>query len=294
MEDLELMRSVTIGQYLPTGSSLHRLDVRAKLVALGGLISVVLMLPSPSALLAALLVILSLIWLANVPLGFALGGLRPTLPVLLLLAALQLIFGWGANANPECLALWSAGVINLTTCAVSAVLAMLLRLTCLILLTGLLTMTSTISELTHGLESLLRPFQRLGLPAHELSLSFTLALRFVPTLTEELEKLLKAQAARGADIRLGSNPLQRVRQLLPVLVPLFLTTLRRGEVLIQAMTARGYSGGAGRTHFIQLKMKPIDWLAILLVLGISAGLVLAPFSQLDAAWLGWLAGIAGQ
>jgi energy-coupling factor transport system permease protein len=220
--------------------------------------------------------VLALVALARVPLGFALGGLRPALPFLVVIAILQLLFGWGTMPGGACRVLWSGWIFQITDCSVQAVIAMILRLVSLILLTSLLTLTSTTTELTHGIERMLRPFQRIGVPAHELAMVFMLALRFVPTLAEELEKLLKAQAARGADIRLGSNPVQRTRHLLPVLVPLFLVTLRRGDELVEAMTARGYMGGRGRTHYVRLHFGRRDALALALAAVCSAILVVLP------------------
>lgn len=275
MDDFELLRHVTIGQYLPVGSPIHRLDPRAKIVGLGLLLVAVALCASLPALAVALALVVGLVALARAPLGFALGGLRPALPFLVVIAVLQLLFGWGAQPGADCQVLWRGWIVQITDCSVQAVLAMILRLISLILLTSLLTLTSTTTELTHGIESLLRPFQRF-IPAHELAMVFMLALRFVPTLAEELEKLLKAQAARGADIRLGNNPIQRTRQLLPVLVPLFLVTLRRGEELIEAMTARGYSGGAGRSHYVRLRFSRRDALALGIAAVCSALLLALP------------------
>jgi energy-coupling factor transport system permease protein len=294
VEDLELMRHITIGQYLPTGSAVHRLDPRTKLLGIGLLILSIISISSVGGLLALLVVIIGLGLLARVPLGFALGGLRPALPILIIIAILQLLFGWGAPAGMVCPSLWSFWIIKITGCSILSVLAMILRLVALILLTGMLTMTSTISELTHGIEKLLRPLQKIGFPAHELAMVFTIALRFVPTLAEELEKLLKAQVARGADTRLGANPIQRIRHFLPVLIPLFLTTLRRGEMLIEAMEARGYTGGRGRTHYIQLQLSAQDGLALLLVVGLVAGLIYVPFDVLDANFLLLLSQLTGH
>jgi len=294
VEDLELMRHITIGQYLPTGSAVHRLDARTKLIGIGLLILSIITISSVSGLMALLVVIIGLVLLARVPLGFALGGLRPALPVLIIIAILQLLFGWGASADLVCPDLWSFWIFKITGCSILTVIAMLLRLVALILLTGMLTMTSTISELTHGIEKLLRPLQKIGFPSHELAMVFTIALRFVPTLAEELEKLLKAQVARGADIRLGANPIQRIRHFLPVLIPLFLTTLRRGELLIEAMEARGYTGSVGRSHYVQLQMTAKDGLALLLVFGLVVGLIFIPFIVLDAKFLLLLAQLTGQ
>lgn len=276
MEDFELMRHISIGQYLPIDSVVHRLDPRAKIIGLGLLLIAVALCPSPVALVIALAFVMGLTALARVPLGFALGGLRPALPFLIMIAILQLLFGWGTRPDAPCQVLWSGWIFQITDCSVQAVLAMILRLVSLILLTSLLTLTSTTTELTHGIESLLRPFQRLGVPAHELAMVFMLALRFVPTLAEELEQLLKAQAARGADIRLGSNPIQRTRHLLPVLVPLFLVTLQRGDELVEAMTARGYTGGRGRGHYVHLHFTLRDSTALVLAVLFSTLLLVLP------------------
>jgi len=292
MEEFELLRNVTIGQYLPTNSALHRLDPRTKIVGFGLLMILIIAHPFASCLLVALGSVLGLVVLARVRVSFALGGLRPALPILLLLVVLQLFVGWGMPANADCRLLWNWGLLRMTTCSVQAVILLLARLTALILLTSLLTLTSTITELAHGFESLLRPFQRLGVPADELAMVFTLALRFVPTLALEMEKLLKAQAARGADIRRGSNPIQRTRQLLPVLVPLFITTLRRAEDLTLAMEARGYTGGQGRTHYVRLHFCPADAVALALTVGWLVILLVAPFGAVDQYGMSLLAQIA--
>lgn len=284
------MRNITIGQYLPTQSIIHRLDPRTKITGIVLLMVAVVAGRSVAGLIFALAFVLVLVLIARVPLGFALGGLRPALPVLLFIALLQLLFGWGATAGAACPVLWAYGIINITGCSVLTVIAMLLRLVALILLTGLLTMTSTISELTHGIESMMRPLQRIGFPSHELAMVFTIALRFVPTLAEELEKLLKAQIARGANIHLGSNPVQRVRHFLPVLVPLFLTTLQRGELLVEAMEARGYTGSQGRSYYVRLKMTPADAWALVCVAAVILVFFLLPFVTIDVQFLNLLEG----
>ena len=291
MNDFELLRHVNIGQYFPTNSILHRLDPRVKIVGLVGLVITLVVLQSASGVLTGLLITLALIALAKIDLRFALNGLAPTLPILLFLAALQLFFGWGARAA-DCRTLWHFEILNVTTCSVQAVIVLLARFVALILLTGLLTFTSTLSELARGIEWLLRPFQRVGVPADELAMVFTIALRFVPTLALEMEKLLKAQAARGANIQSGSNPVARTRQLLPVLVPLFIDTLRRGDDLTAAMEARGYTGGVGRTHYVRLHFRRGDVIALVIVGVIVIGLLIAPFAGIDKILLSILSGAA--
>jgi len=289
-DDFELQRYITIGQYLPTGSVLHRLDPRTKIVGFGLLILAVAVSPSFLGLLLSLAMAVVLIQVARIRMGFALGGLRPALPFLIILAVLQLLFGWTAQTDRLCQTLWSWWIFHISNCSLMGVVNMMVRLVAMILFTSLLTLTTTISELTHGAENLLRPFQRIGLPAHELAMVFTLALRFVPTLAEELEKLLKAQAARGADIRLGSNPVARTRHLAPVMVPLFITTLRRVDELTEAMVARGYTGGQGRTHYINLKMTRMDWWLLVGILAFSLVLFVNPFRSLDNTLWFWLFG----
>jgi energy-coupling factor transport system permease protein len=149
-----------------------------------------------------------------------------------------------------------------------------------LILTSLLTFSTTITGLTQGIEGLFKPLQsHWNFPSHELALTLTIALRFVPTLAEELERIMKAQVSRGADLgqrgRLAF--IQRTRALLPVLVPLFLSALRRAEDLVLAMEARCYVGGKGRTHLTELKTRASDWVAIGLVTLFIAGLLLCPF-----------------
>ncbi len=291
MDDFELLRNVTIGQYIPTGSILHRLDPRTKILSIGLLILVFVAYNSAAGLVAGLILVLGLVVLARVPMAFALGGLKPAVPILLFLAVLQLFFGWGLPAA-GCRMLWGWWILHTSTCSVQVVVASLARFVILILLTSLLTLTSTITELAHGAERLMRPFQRLGLPAGELAMVFTLTLRFVPTLAEELEKLFKAQAARGADLGRGSNPVQRIRQLLPVLVPLFITTLRHAEELTAAMEARGYAGGQGRSHLTHLHFGRADAVTLAVAAVSLAAFLAAPFGAVDQRVLALLAHLA--
>jgi len=265
MDEFELLRYVTIGQYLPTDSLIHRLDPRVKIVGLGALALAIVAQTSAAGSILGLLSALALVALARVDLRVALRGLAPSAPILALLALLQLGLGWGARSS-DCVAWWSWGIFNVTSCSVEAVIALLARLVALVLLTSLLTFTSTLSAIARGIEWLLRPFQRVGVPADELAMVFTIALRFVPTLALETEKLLKAQAARGANIRGGTNPIARTRQLVPVLVPLFINTLRRSEELATAMEARGYVGGANRTHYVRLRSQRADAIALIIVM----------------------------
>jgi energy-coupling factor transport system permease protein len=164
------------------------------------------------------------------------------------------------------------------------------RLLEFMILISLLTLTTSTTELTHGLERLLSPLKRLRFPAHELALVFTIALRFAPTFAQELEKIMKAQASRGADFGEQGRLrfIQRTRNTLPLMVPLFLNALRRAEDLTLAMEARGYMGGQGRTSFVQLKAAPQDYVAVAVVCCFSAFILLYNFATSDELVVGTL------
>jgi energy-coupling factor transport system permease protein len=285
MSEFELLRNVTIGQYLPTGSVVHRLDPRFKLLAFLPLVAAASYVATYVGNFILLAAALLLLLLSRVPMGYALSGVRPALPVILVLAIMQIVVPPQPFLGDQeaCTVLLSWGFISLTDCTVRLVVVSALRFFQLILLTNLLTFSTTTTELAHGTESLLRPLQRIGFPAHELAMIVTIALRFVPTLARELERIMKAQVSRGADFG-GQGRLRFIRQtrhLLPLLVPLFLNALRRAEELILAMEARCYVGGRGRTRLMQLQSRPADVLALLLVVGFALFMLLHDFSSTD-------------
>jgi energy-coupling factor transport system permease protein len=258
--EFELLGRVTIGQYLPTASPVHHLDPRAKLVMVLLLIVAVTAGHSLTALAILLVAVLLGLRVARIPLRFALAGLRPMLPFLLLLALIQVF----AIPQYSARALWRWGIVTVTDRGLLAGILLLARFCTIVLGLSLFSFSTTTTELTHGVEHLLRPLQPLGLPAHEFALMVNIAIRFLPTLAEEAERLMKAQASRGADFGRGQGSfLQRTRRLLPLLVPLFLVSLRRADELIEAMEARCYIGGKGRTYLIHLKARAVDYAAAL-------------------------------
>lgn len=293
MSDFEVLRSLTIGQYLPRGSVLHRLDPRVKLTIVGLLILVLMLRPGPALGLLGLGLALALLALAQVPLGHALRRLRPLLPLFLVALVLQLLlFPHREAIASGSLALLEWGPIVVSGAGVVGLGTMHLGMTDIVLLLVLLTATADVSDVTHGIEGLLRPFQRLGLPAHELSLTLVVALRFVPLLGQELERLIKAQAARGGDFgRWRGGLITRIRRTLPLLVPLFVAALRRSEELVVAMEARGYVGGRGRTSLIHLQMRPADAATLLLAIGVCAALLVIDFGPAEHAAALWLRGL---
>jgi energy-coupling factor transport system permease protein len=277
VNEFELLRNITIGQYLPADSYLHRLDPRAKILAAILVIAAVTFTPSLAGNACLLAAGLVLVWLGRIPLAYALRGLLPAVPILVFLAVMQLLF-FGRNYDPASPVVFQWRWIIVTAAVLKLVVVSAARFLELLLVTSVFTLSTKTTELTLGIESLLRPFQRLRVPAHELALVVTIAVRFVPTLALEAERLMKAQASRGG--RLGGSRwrlVTRVRQSLPILVPLVTYALRRGEELIVAMEARAYTGGAGRTAYTVLASKPGDWLAVGAAAAFLASMLLAPF-----------------
>ncbi len=272
MSDFEVLRSLSFGQYLPAGSPLHRLDPRVRLT---GILLLMLALMACARLTIAFLgltLVLGLFGLARLPLGYGLRGLRPLLPLFGFVLVLQLLFYPHEAAVAEGSAVvWQWGPILISAASLLDTASILLRMVAIALLLTLLTAIADTTDLVHAVEGMLRPLQRLHLPAHELALMVAITLQFIPLLGRELERLLKAQAARGADFGRGrGNFFTRIRRMLPLLIPLFLAALRRAEELALAMEARGYAGGRGRTSLVRLQMRPADFLALALSLAITA------------------------
>ncbi len=262
---MELLRSLTIGQYVPRASPVHRLDPRTKILATTVLVVVVFLVRDFRGLGVFAAFLAAAVALSQVPAGFALRGLRPIWFLLLLTLVLQVFFGGSSGGT----VLWRLGPFAATREGLVQGLFVTARLVLLVVSTSLLTFTTSPVELADGMERLLNPFRRLGVPAHELAMMMTIALRFIPTLVEETEKIMKAQMARGADLDTG-GPLRRARALVPILVPLFVSAFRRADELAVAMEARGYRGGEGRTRMKQLRYRAQDLWAGLVVLGASA------------------------
>lgn len=280
MEEFEISRNITIGQYLALGSFIHRMDPRVKLLSFTLLVAAITFSASLAANAILLLVVFALVPLSKIPMRYALSGLKPAIPIVLLLAALQILFYTSAfTGSPNCVSFLRWGPIDSNTCGVQLAVVSAARFIELLVLTSLLTFSTTITELTLGTEQLLSPLQRFNFPAHELALTMTIALRFVPTLAEELERIMKAQVSRGADLGQQGRLrfIRQTRALLPLIVPLFLSALRRAEGLILAMEARCYTGGKGRTHFLELETRRNDWMALASVVALVAGLLLVPF-----------------
>ena len=261
---MPLLRDIAIGRYVPGDGFLHQLDPRTKLVSLIALMVTALMTQGlePVAMFTILVVLIAL--LARLPLPLLLRNLRSFAWLIGVTALLHLFMTPG---TPR----WVIPHVTLVITHEGASSAALfsLRLAAVVTAASMLTLTTTPLALTDGLESLMRPFRRLGVPAHELAMMVSIALRFIPVLAEEAERLQKAQMARGADFTGG--PIRRARKLIPLLVPLFISAFSRADRLAIAMEARGYRGGEGRTRLHPLKWRAVDGFAAIFVLLAVAG-----------------------
>ena len=260
------IRDITLGQYFPGTTPVHRLDPRTKLL-LTVLYIVALFLCSQLLTYGILLAVLAVvIVLSRVGLRAILRGMKPILIILLVTGVLNLFFTvgegeplvrlWALAIYPE--GIWSACF-------------MVLRIAMLITCTFVLTYTTSPIMLTDGLEKLLGPLKRLRFPVHELAMMMSIALRFIPTLIDETDKIMSAHKTRGADFDTG-NLVQKARALVPLLVPLFISAFRRADELAVAMECRCYHGGEGRTRLRQLKLKGMDVAALLFALAMCAGI----------------------
>ena len=239
-----MLREITLGQYYQTQSVLHKMDSRVKLVAtLVYIVSLFVVNNFWGYLLAAAFLVLCII-LSHVPFRFMIKGMKAVLFLMLFAVVLNLFLTPGEPV----IRIWK---LKITDAGILLAAKMAIRLTLLIIGSSLMTLTTTPNHLTDGLESLLSPLKRLKVPVHEVAMMMSIALRFIPILLEETDKIMKAQIARGADFDSG-NLLQKAKAMVPLLVPLFIAAFRRANDLAMAMEARCYRGGEGRT-----KMKPL-------------------------------------
>ncbi len=253
-----MFKDLALGQYYPAESVIHRLDPRFKIML--SMLFIVLAFLVDTALgygmMFALIVLATS--LSHVPVRVLLRGLRPLLFILIFTFILNLFLTRG---GPVLVSFW---IFSITSMGLRTAIMLAIRLSMLVAGTSLLTLTTSPLQLTDGLEALLRPFSKLGFPAHELAMMMTIALRFIPTLSEEANRIRLAQAARGADFDTG-GPIKRAMSLVPLLVPLFISAFRRAEELAVAMEARCYHGGEGRTKLKVLKSAGRDYWAMLLM-----------------------------
>lgn len=263
-----MIRDITIGQYYPAESIIHRLDARLKLVATFVFIVTLFMVNTFVGYVFVILAMAAVIHASKVPVKFMLRGLKSILIIILFTAFINLFMTNGEHI------LWSMGFLTLTQEGLIMAIKMCVRLVLLIMGSSLLTLTTTPIQLTDAIEYILRPLKKIGVPAHEIAMMMTIALRFIPTLLDETDKIMKAQQARGADFDTG-NLFQKAKSLIPILVPLFISAFRRAEELAMAMEARCYHGDENRTRMNTMKMAKRDSVAgvvLLLYIGVIIGL----------------------
>ena len=257
-----MLKDITLGQYFPGNSPVHRLDPRTKLMVLVAYIVALFMASNWVSYGICFGFLAVCIWISKIPVKSIVRGMKPLVFILVFTGVLNIFFTDGENV------LVSFWAITITTEGLVRAVFMVLRILMLITSTFLLTYTTSPISLTDGLESLLSPLKTIRVPVHELSMMMCIALRFIPTLIEETDKIMSAQKARGADFESGSL-MKRVKALVPILVPLFISAFRRADELATAMECRCYQGGDGRTKMKLLHYKRFDFSAF----GITGGLL---------------------
>lgn len=261
-----MMEKVILGRYLPADSVIHRMDPRAKLMFIFGFVLIVFLANNVAtyALLGAFT--LFVVFLSKVKPQFLIAGLKPVIILILFTFFLHVFF----TKEGELLA--EIGFFTIYKGGVIKGIFISLRFFLLILVTSLLTLTTPPISVTDGIEALFDPLKKIKVPVHELALMMSISLRFIPTLLDETDKIMKAQMARGADFASGPI-LERVKAVIPLLIPLFVSAFKRAEELAVAMEARGYKGGEGRTKYRILAWKSRDTASLLLLAVLAAALL---------------------
>ena len=252
-----MLRDITLGQYYPADSVIHKLDPRVKLFATMIYIISLFCFKGIAALLVATVFLIAVIRVSKVPFHFMVKGLK-TIMVLMIITALFNLF---LTPGEPLVTFW---IFKITAEGIKSAALMTIRLIYLILGTSIMTLTTTPNQLTDGLEKALMPLSKIGIPVHAIAMMMSIALRFIQILIEETDKIMKAQMARGADFENG-NLIQKVKNMIPLLVPLFVSAFRRADDLAMAMEARCYNGGEGRTKMKPLRYMKRDHLAYVIV-----------------------------
>jgi energy-coupling factor transport system permease protein len=259
------LKDITLGQYFPGNSLLHRFDPRSKIIFTVLFIAAIFLCKGLVSYGITLLILLIMIGISKVQPRVFLKGMKPVVFIVVCTAILNLFYTSGT-------VLWSWGILKITEEGIWKAGFMVLRILMLIACTLLLTYTTSPILLTDGLEKLLRPLKKLNFPVHELSMMMSIALRFIPTLIQETDKIISAQKARGADFDSG-NLIQKAKALIPILIPLFISSFRRAEELAIAMECRCYHGDEGRTSLRQLRYAGRDYGLIVFSIALCAGIV---------------------
>ncbi|MBQ8107774.1 MAG: energy-coupling factor transporter transmembrane protein EcfT [Ruminococcus sp.] len=261
-----MIKDITIGQYFPGTSPVHRMDARVKIILTAVFIVMLFIADSLLGLAVGAVFTLLVFVISRIPLKMMLKSMKPILPLIIITALLNLFF----VSTGDVLFKWK--FIKITEDGVNNSIFMVVRIILLICGSSLLTYTTSPIDLTDAIERLLLPLKKIKVPVHELAMMMTIALRFIPTLIEETDKIMSAQKARGADMETGGL-LQRAKAMIPILIPLFVASFRHAEELALAMECRCYHGGEGRTRMKQLKMSIIDLWGALWCAAFLAGVI---------------------
>ncbi|SMB83634.1 energy-coupling factor transport system permease protein [Desulfonispora thiosulfatigenes DSM 11270] len=253
-----MLKNITIGQYFPGNSPIHKLDPRTKILSIVFYMISLFIINNFTGYLYTVVFSIIIILLSQIPVKLYIKGLKPLILIIILAVSLNIFMTPGT-------VIYKYGFLKVTEEGLRQGIFMGTRLILLVTVTSVLTLTTTPISLTDGIESILKPFKKFGVPAHELAMMMSIALRFIPTLIEETEKIMKAQMARGADFESG-NLIRRAKALVPLLVPLFLGAFRRADDLAMAMEARCYRGGDNRTRMKQLNYSNLDFITFFIIL----------------------------
>ncbi len=260
-----MLKDITLGQYFPGKSFIHKMDSRMKIIITMLYIIMLFTANNIVSLFASTALLFLFYAVAKIPVKMITKSLKPVMPIIIFTALLNMLFMGG---NP----IFEIGFIKITDLGVLMAVLMCVRIVALIAGTSLLTYTTSPIALTDAIEALLKPLNKINVPVHELAMMMTIALRFIPTLIEETEKIMNAQKARGADMETGGL-MQRAKALVPILIPLFVSAFRRADELALAMECRCYRGGEGRTRMKQLKMSYRDGLALAFMIVLFAAVL---------------------
>ena len=261
-----MMMDITLGQYFPGHSVLHKMDPRMKIILLTAFIIFIFLAKNFVALSIIAAAVLVVILISGVSIRMYFKSLKAIIFIVLITAGLNLFYGTG---DP----LWQWGIFTVTQAGINTAIFIAVRIVSLVLISAVLTYTTSPTDLTDALERLLKPLSFFHIPVHEIAMMMTIALRFIPTLLEETDKIMSAQKARGADFESG-NFLSRINSLIPILIPLFVSAFRRAFELAMAMESRCYHGGEGRTRLKVLKYSKYDFISLGFSCLIFAGVII--------------------
>lgn len=265
---MAMLKDVTLGQYFPGTTPVHRMDPRMKLLMTILYIVVLFVADGLLSYIAIAAFLVTVIAISHISPKVVLSGMKPLIIIIAITGVLNMFYTPGEGE--PLLRVWKLTIYKE---GVVTAAFMIVRIMLLVCGTFMLTYTTSPLELTDGIESLLKPLEKIRVPAHELAMMMSIALRFIPTLIEEADKIMSAQKARGADFDSG-NILKRAKALIPLLVPLFISAFRRADELAVAMECRCYHGGKGRTRMRVLRFHSVDWIALLIMALLTAAIIL--------------------